>query len=536
LWSDFLDDFSNRPLAELGVHLAYSLAPNSLDGILWVALGLRLGTGLLAGAILGELLRPSPTRRAVSCMTTLLFIVNPSELSRFLAVGMVVYHMAVFEFVLSLWLYVKSYVLQRRLLLSLACLLLGLSGLSYESVLPFALLAPGLLWLMGREHTRPLWAAAWLGTGVILAARLTVFYMANPVGYQHYLVKTVTLGQVPLNLAMLMQPALKFLHPDLKALVSFWPLGLLTLGLAAALLWRVQPDSDSPGDARRLGLGLAFAVVGLLAGVGPYAMMPIGILRQILGEFGWLRTQYYAAVAQAAMYALAIALVGVALPRKVRALWIVGSSGVLLATAVTTAFRMQTERPLRNYPGGAFLGGRMEEVARVFREVDHLAPDLDRQTAVFFVLGQGVKTPFGFDYDLLALSCARLGVPAYHGTYLKGVGWVPLPNFGSPEKPSVYAFKGRVRAFKLSPDGSVAPFEPRGRIPEPSAEIDPSVACETWTVPFWMFDPEALAKGSIASTTFQRRRGDFLHFRGQAIDKLLGRRETPEPRFVENGR
>jgi hypothetical protein len=51
-----------------------------------------------------------------------------------------------------------------------------------------------------------------------------------------------------------------------------------------------------------------------------------------------------------------------------------------------------------------------------------------------------------------------------------------------------------------------------------------------------MFDQEALARRPIASTTYHRRRVDFLHFRGQLVDKLLGPKTALEPRFVEHGR
>jgi hypothetical protein len=55
-------------------------------------------------------------------------------------------------------------------------------------------------------------------------------------------------------------------------------------------------------------------------------------------------------------------------------------------------------------------------------------------------------------------------------------------------------------------------------------------------VPTWMFDEEALARRSIASTTYHRRRVEFLHFRGQVVDRLLGPTTALEPRFVEHGR
>jgi hypothetical protein len=434
----------------------------------------------------------------------MLFVVNPSESSRFLAIGMVVYHVPVFLFVLSAWLYVKSYLLGLRSLLALSTMALCASALCYESVLPISFFVPVLLLLIGPRPKIWVWLAHWWGLWVVLAGRFFLFMTTTAISYQRYLAQPSSLRGAPASLGVLAHPTLAYVEQPPSSILSY--VGLASCALATVAVWREPEEHRMNHEARSLLKAVIVAFSAVFLGILPYLGLPMTLLRQVIHSFATFRTQYYAAPGQAVLYAVLLGLIAVTLPHVAQRPFMSVAAGLLAGVTAGVAFDTQ-RRPLRDEAGGVFLGEGMETVARLFREVDRLAPKLDGKTSVFFVLGGGMRTPFGPDYDLLALSCSRLGVPAYAGVYSQGRGWIPRRNFGSPEKEQVVAFSGTVKAFKLTPEGGIAPFVPRGDTVTPTQVLDASIACETWTIPSVLFR----AEGALWAAPFDRAHRDFLH-------------------------
>src|SRR5689334_18437323 len=78
------DSVQNRPIAPVPYLVALAITPNNVDSFLWLALVYRLATAAVLCMFLRELYR----RRSytISILAALLFIINPSDATRFIAI------------------------------------------------------------------------------------------------------------------------------------------------------------------------------------------------------------------------------------------------------------------------------------------------------------------------------------------------------------------------------------------------------------------------------------------------------------------
>jgi hypothetical protein len=475
LWSDFFDNYANRPMVNLGVQIAYALSPKSVDGYLWLAFILRFGTALFTAGSILEMLPRSKETKAVALLAALLFIANPSEVSRFLVISLPAYHVGIFALSGAVFLYLYSYRTQRRSLLLISCVLLGISLLSYETGFPIAAFAAFLPWIRRREGHLRVWTYAWIGTWAVLATRFVVYLWVGGVGtYQAVAGSSVSINTLLYNLRTQLLPTLYYFRFSIHALAFFLPWGLIVFLIAMLTLWRATDGLSRSGAFRQYGLGLLVVVVMTVLGVAPYFVLAPIIAPDVASDLTTFRTQYYAAPVQAAFYALMIVIVGKRFVSSVARLWYCLVPAVLIMLSVANTFRQQTQ-DIAIYPGVRF-----ENVAYIFDQVDRLVPDLPHDTAVFFVLDDKMETPFGGDYPLLTLSCARLGVPAYSGNY-KEASWLPRGAGGTPqlEAKIIYSFN-KVIAFRVEADGSVIRLNLPPTSPHATVEINAATACESW--------------------------------------------------------
>jgi hypothetical protein len=477
LWSDFFDSFANRPMVNLGVQLANAFSPQSVDGYLWMAFILRLCTGLFtAGAVL-ELLPRAKETKAVALVAAILFIANPSEVSRFLAISLPVYHIAVFTFTGAVFLFLYSYRIQRRSLLLLSCIFLGISLLSYETGFPLAALVTLFPWLLRRNRHRLLWAYAWFGTWAVLAARFAVYLWIGGEGtYQALAGSSLSINTLLYNLRVQLLPLFTYFKLTLEALAYFWPWGLAAFLVVIVLLWQATRNVTFTPNSRPYWQGLLIIALLIFMGTVPYFVLAPIIDPTLAANLATFRTQYYSAPAQAAAYAVAIGLVGrrSAKPNLTR-IWYCLVPAVLVMSSVMEGLHLQQTSPVLR-------GVQFDRIAAIFRQVDQLVPNLPSDAAVFFVVHEHMPTPFGGDYPLVALSCARLGVPAYHGSYSPQVGWLPRTSTGylPANYSNVFSFKNVV-AFGITPDNTVTLLNLPTPVPRPgAAEIDPKTQCEFW--------------------------------------------------------
>src|SRR5260221_4508281 len=142
---DFFDNAQNRPMIMVPYVLASALTPDSVDAYLWQVLAFRLATAALLCMVLREVYRTQSY--TVSVLAALLFIINPSDTSRYIAIVMNAYYFGVMLLLAAFWLYLRSYRLQSRLILVVSCFLATLALLTYESGFPLAIHIPIFLTL-----------------------------------------------------------------------------------------------------------------------------------------------------------------------------------------------------------------------------------------------------------------------------------------------------------------------------------------------------------------------------------------------------
>ncbi len=152
IWSDAVDTKMGRPLIGMQSFIASLLAPDRIEGVLYVAVGLCFLNALLLMGIIRRLL---PGGVLIGMAAAVFFVVNRSEpLIFFVAWATNVYWMALFWFLLALYLLLVSHVRKSRWLLAVSCVSLGAALLTSEGLFPLALVGPLLLYFQ-RDSSHP---------------------------------------------------------------------------------------------------------------------------------------------------------------------------------------------------------------------------------------------------------------------------------------------------------------------------------------------------------------------------------------------
>jgi hypothetical protein len=387
LWE--YDAGQNRPLAPAVGVLAEILTPGHIDSLLWLAFFLRLCTAAVISALVREIIGKSA--RSVAILAAILFMIDPSEPARFLAIVMANYFFASLLLWTSLWLLLRSYRLGSRRLLILSCILLEMALLTADGGYPLALI--GILFLLFLGTKKPhiwVWLYAWLGALGIVALRLVIFLVttSNPYQLTVFSENVSWLG----GFIAQMKPSFAFFAVPSAAFVSqYWPYGLVGVLLAIPLL--LGPATKLKLNQRFL-LGLGIFVLADMLGVLLYSRFP-----------SVLRTQFFAAPAQAVVLALLlIGLISV-LPDKIkRVVLIISISATVFMVGVNTmAYQEQLFEP----------GIRFEYLVKAFQDLHRIAPSI-KPSSLVLVVDDGPDPVMGIvDYHLPFLAWASLGVSAY---------------------------------------------------------------------------------------------------------------------------
>ncbi len=408
-WSSVpvFDQTQGRPLTPLVAILVGYLTPDNIFGFLWMAAALRFLSGALVFGIVRLLL---PHHLLLALAAGLLFVINPSEPTRFIAVHMQGYNGVVFLSLLGLYLYIRSAKTGHRLLLASACVMLLASVLVGEVALPVTLLWPGLLWLGARRH-RLTWLYAWGATFALATARVLQFQLSAEETYQRNLVATAFAPDAWIVQFFRQLGAITRYLTVYPASAQDWAFGLaLGIIVAAGLVgfaWTSQARQVPTLSHRQIVAGLALALAGIVLGFLP--------LLTVTGILGSLRTQFLSAPAQAVFLALVLAWVGQHVTRRARTVWIAGTTGLLVTLATVSGFYTQAHRPVNPH-------ARYEHAACIAHQMLEQVPAVQPDTVVLFVLDNGVDSPLGWNYFAFELARHLYGVEGYMLNYTDSLG------------------------------------------------------------------------------------------------------------------
>lgn len=494
-WSALWDNFANRPLAMTMSFIGTSLTPSHVDGVLWAVLAAHWLTGILLYGIIKILL---PRAELLALISSALFIVNPSEKMRFAGIFLSPFYGFVFFFMLAIYLYLRSYYFQNRLLLIVACLALAVSLLHYESVYPVGLLIPLLLLLRGRHKHFWVWTYAWGGTIALGVIRLLHFLSATSAAYQNYAFvssRASTIQTLFQNLITQIMPIFRYFASP-GTVLTFGVFSLSTALVIGIMVWR---QSASQGalivESKLLLLGLVITAIILIASVSSAAMFP----SPPIGDYAkdsTLRFQFLASVPQAVVWALVIVLFGTFLDRQAGRVWAIVATGALVAMATGDSFELQSRNGIFN-PNVKF-----ERVSHIFQQVHRLAPSMDEDSAIFFAIDDDAPSPFGWNYYLSNLSCAMFGQPAYQGSYSPTRGWMLRTNlYGEPSPLDQYQIVNFKKAltFRVNDDGSVILMDTAPVQPVSSQYVPPRCTMEKLPTRVDAPLPFLLADGNLTS-------------------------------------
>lgn len=408
-WSSVLvfDRMQGRPLTPLVAILVGYLTPDNIFGFLWMAVALRFLSGVLVFGIVRLLL---PRHLLVALAAGLLFVINPSEPTRFVAVHMQGYNSVVFLSLLGLYLYIRSAKTGHRLLLAIACVVLLVSVLVGEVALPVALLWPVLLWLGVRRH-RLTWLYAWTVTFALATARVLQFQLSAEETYQRNLVATTFAPDAWSAQFFRQLGAITRYLTVYPASAQDWAFGIaLGISVAAGLIgfaWTGQARPVPALSRRQIIPGLVLALAGIVLG-----FLPLVTLTGILGS---LRMQFLSAPAQAIFLALVLAWVGQHFSRRAQTVWIAGTVGLLVALATVSGLNAQAHRPVNPH-------ARYEHAACIAHQMLEQVPAVQPDTVVLLVLDDGVDSPLGWNYFVVELARHLYGAEGYMLNYTDSLG------------------------------------------------------------------------------------------------------------------
>lgn len=383
------DATGNRFFTYVYSSIATWLCRDSLDGFLCLATAIKFAHALVLYSILRLLL---PNQRALWLMASVLLIVNPAEPLRYMMIIMGGYYFTPMRLLLAMTLFLYSYLNEARWLLIISTLLLATCVLTNEATFPLAIAAPALLLLVAkplRPNFWP-WVFAWTGTVAIGAFRLFQFLLNNRDSYQ------VGIGsKMSFTVPGLMNDLMRCIMPtfssfSMQGLKEFWGYGLTVALLAFVIMWLFGKQTIYPSTRRPYFVGLIVSAIAIVLGVIPFCVLK-----------GILRTQFFAASAQATLWALTIAL-GASFAPKAYRRWLEISLCVVLV-AIAAAGSMLYQKTVN-------VDIRFEKIVHIFQGIRSIAPEFASDTLIVFVLPPGVPSPFGANYSLQRLSRIEFSV------------------------------------------------------------------------------------------------------------------------------
>lgn len=369
------DSYSNRCATHVYSKLATSLTGDSLDGFLYLGTAIKWASAISLYSLLSMLF---PKQRSLHLMAALLLIANPAEPLRYMIVAMGNYYFTPFRLLLSITLFLYSYLSENRWLLIIALVVLNTCVLTNEPGFLQLAAAPTLL-LLAAKPRRPhfwLWTYAWLGTVAIGACRLVAFLLGKPDSYQ---IGAATKHPITIDsLWRRIEPS--FSSFPIVGWNEFWAYGVAVAIMVLIILVLSGKGTIFPTGRRSYYAGLLVSAVAILLGVAPFCTLG-----------GNARTQFFALPAQATFWALTIAFAASFAP-KVARLWLeISLCTILVSIAAVGSMHHQTTTNESN---------RFEKVVRIFEGIRSETPRLKPGTLIVLLLPNGVKSPFGANYAL----------------------------------------------------------------------------------------------------------------------------------------
>ena len=372
----------NRPFTMLPVLVGQRLAPDRIEGFLWLATGLCWANGLFLFLILREAL---PRARLLRAGAAVLLIVDRSDPARFYVMWASNFYWTALAFTLaSAWLFLRSYRIGSRPLLVLACIMLVIAALTNEGAYPLAALTLAVAWLMpASRHRLPVWGFAWIGMLSLLALRFILFLTEHSGdAYQTAQVAGAmrSPGMLLDNLRLHLATTLSYfeMHGGLR---RHWHWALPAGAIAVAIIFFMSSARRACRfrDAERgIDVGtLAMGFIAMLCGSAPFLHMNYAF-----------RAEFFAAPGKAVLLASGLCLIGSRLGRH-RVAFVTIVVGFLAANATGEATRTQVAKR-------ASSPIHFEAVTHVFQQIHAFSPTMAPDTIVVWTSMRCPSMPIGF--------------------------------------------------------------------------------------------------------------------------------------------
>ncbi len=386
-WSVILqyDLILARPLTPLGALIGsmFSL-PTGIDGFLLWATIARAASALLFVGIVRLLL---PKSWIIPFAAGLLFIVNPSEPTRFAAIHMQGYHMLLLLMLLAIFLFLLAYRRASRPLLIASMVALGAACLIVEVAFIMALVMPLTLYLWGGDRRRSIiWSFTWFVTLVLFAFRL--FVRTGEVDYQLVVLQEVPLEEMIRNISVQLTPLFGFFR--LADATPWQWLIAIALGILSTLTLLFAARRSEPISRRTL---VTMLVVSLL-----YICLTVGVFIRLTGVLAQIRTQFAPSPGQALFWVLLLALLATRFTSRRANAVVALMVGVMITLSTANGFSDETRTTF------ATPNTRYEAVVRTIHDVRAVSPQYNSESVIVFYLEAGAETPLGWGYMLIELS------------------------------------------------------------------------------------------------------------------------------------
>jgi hypothetical protein len=292
-----------------------------------------------------------------------------------------------------------------------------------------------------RQHRR-LWLFAWISTLALMLLRFGLFWLTTPDAYQKGISFPVgSAAEVVDRLELLLSPSLAYIQ-NLNVISGYTFPPVFVAMIAAYLLWVNTRNVNFKALLKPALFGIPLAAVAILFSVLPY-----------FGFSEVRRTQFFASPIQAIAWMLVVVLVGGLLAFRFRLLarlWLVGAGSFLVFAAVAQSLHFQDQQENS--------GVSFARIVSIFDQVHHLAPVIQPDSVILFVLDDG-RSPFGGrNVQLIELSRLALGVDALAANYVDVYGrqlgfksdgiWL-VPDPAEPRRELYHYPYSQVIAFRI---------------------------------------------------------------------------------------
>jgi hypothetical protein len=414
-WFSTYDKCCARPLAGIEAYFGNLIMPGTIKSLpLMQALDrwiLSVGLFLLMISVL-------PNQALFAVAVGILMVVNPTEVLR-LSPGLTLpYSGAMMFLIFASYIFVLSYSLASRPLLLLACALLGIALLHYETIFLISTITAAILWLLPAKPQRMLWATAWSLTITLAVVRFVILLFGSSL-YQRSYAQHLSLSSLFENFPVLFNPLFRFITPiSLHNFFEPFPLAA-GFGVFVFLIFVArhfsQQTKDHASARTRISIVSLVSLGGIALALLPEITVPT-FLKTIPNFDGDLtsRMEFTPGPFQSILWASAVGWISLFLFRS--QYWFAAGISILVSCSVVNTSALQAKNGSLN----TYLDFQSE--SEIFRAA---APIIQRSPAdsiIFFVIPDDRPSPFGYGYHPYHMSCLLFGREAYAGHYSPSYG------------------------------------------------------------------------------------------------------------------